>query len=71
MKKLLLTITLLLSATIYSQVGIGTSSPNPSAMLDVFATNKGILVPRVALASSIDQITIPSPATGLLAYNTG
>lgn len=71
MKKLLLSVTLLLSATIYSQVGIGTSSPNSSAMLDVFATNKGILVPRVALTSSTDQSTILSPATGLLAYNTG
>ncbi|RLJ31843.1 hypothetical protein CLU97_1284 [Chryseobacterium sp. 7] len=52
-------------------VGIGTASPNASAILDISATNKGVLVPRVALANSTDQVTIPSPATGLLAYNTG
>ncbi|WP_374462042.1 beta strand repeat-containing protein [Chryseobacterium taeanense] len=52
------------------QVGIGTSSPDASAILDVSATNKGILLPRVALTSSTDQTTITSPATGLMVYNT-
>lgn len=71
MKKLLLSIPLLFSATIYSQVGIGAASPHSSAMLDVVASDKGLLIPRVALTSAIDQTTIPSPAIGLLAYNTG
>lgn len=71
MKKLLLSIPLLFSVTIYSQVGIGTSSPDSSAMLDVVASDKGLLIPRVALTSAIDQTTIPSPAVGLLVYNTG
>ncbi|MGE4514795.1 MAG: hypothetical protein AB7E26_13435 [Chryseobacterium sp.] len=52
------------------QVGIGTSNPDASAVLDVSATNKGILLPRVALTNSTDQTTITSPATGLLVYNT-
>ncbi|MPS74973.1 MAG: hypothetical protein E2590_17730 [Chryseobacterium sp.] len=52
------------------QIGIGTSSPDASAILDVSATNKGILLPRVALTSSTDQTTIISPATGLMVYNT-
>ncbi|NML71775.1 hypothetical protein HHL23_18520 [Chryseobacterium sp. RP-3-3] len=71
MKKLLLPITLLLSVTMYSQVGIVTPSPDPSAMLDVVASDKGLLIPRVALTSATDQITVPSPAVGLLVYNTG
>lgn len=71
MKKLLLPITLLLSLTMYSQVGIGTPSPDPSAMLDVVSSDKGLLIPRVALTSATDQITVPSPAVGLLVYNTG
>lgn len=71
MKKLLFSITLLLSATIYSQVGIGTSSPNSSAMLDIVASDKGLLIPRVALTNATDQVTVPSPAVGLLVYNTG
>jgi hypothetical protein len=47
------------------------ASPDPSAMLDVNATNAGLLVPRVTLASLNDGATIVSPATSLLVYNTG
>ncbi len=43
---------------------------NPSAMLDVAASNKGVLVPRVSLSSINDISTIVSPATSLLVYNT-
>ena len=52
-------------------VGIGTNTPSNSALLDLTSTNKGILVPRVALTSINDQATIPSPAVGLMVYNTG
>lgn len=52
-------------------VGIGTADPAPSAILDVSATNKGLLGPRVALNSITDKTTIPNPAAGLLIYNTG
>ena len=52
-------------------VGIGTNSPNNSALLDLTSTNKGVLVPRVALTSINDQVTIPAPAVGLMVYNTG
>ena len=51
-------------------IGIGTASPNSSAMLDVTSSNKGLLVPRVGLTSLIDAATIASPATSLLVYNT-
>ncbi|MBF0577152.1 hypothetical protein [Dysgonomonas sp. GY617] len=51
-------------------VGIETSSPHSSASLDLNATNKGFLMPRVALNSIDDAITIPSPATGLQVFNT-
>ena len=54
-----------------AQTGIGTSTPDASAKLDVSSTNKGFLPPRVTLTSSTDNITIQSPATGLLVYNTG
>ncbi|HOV84070.1 MAG TPA: tail fiber domain-containing protein [Paludibacteraceae bacterium] len=42
-----------------------------SAGLDIDFSNKGLLIPRVALTSTTDAITIPSPATGLMVYNTG
>jgi hypothetical protein len=41
-----------------------------SAMLDVEANNKGMLVPRVSLLSATDVTTIASPAISLLIYNT-
>ena len=53
-----------------SQVGIGTITPNPSAKLDVTATNKGFLPPRVNLTGTDDVLTIVSPANGLVIYNT-
>lgn len=53
-------------------IGINTTGTpaNSSAGLDVDFTNKGVLIPRVALTSSTDATTIPSPATSLLIYNT-
>jgi hypothetical protein len=60
-----------------AQVGIGTITPDASAILDLSVDNlnsgykKGFLGPRVALASQTDQVTIPSPASGLLVYNLG
>ncbi|MDN3677998.1 hypothetical protein QWY90_11845 [Flavobacterium paronense] len=50
-------------------VGIGTT-PDASAKLDVSATDKGLLAPRVALTSTIVAGPITTPATGLLVYNT-
>ncbi|PKF76064.1 hypothetical protein [Chryseobacterium sp. PMSZPI] len=52
-------------------VGIGTTSPDNSAKFEVKAQDKGALLPRIPLTSSTDQTTIPSPAVGLLVYNTG
>lgn len=53
-------------------VGINStgSTPDASAILDVSATDKGFLAPRVALTGTTDVTTIASAATGLLVYNT-
>ena len=61
----------LISIQIYAQTGIGTTTPEASAKLDISSTNKGFLPPRVTLTSITDNTTIPNPATGLLVYNTG
>ena len=55
---------------VHAQIGIGTTSVNASAKLQVDATNKGFLPPRVLLTSTSDVSTIATPATGLLVYNT-
>ncbi len=53
-------------------VGINATgvAPNTSAGLDVNFTNKGVLIPNINLTSNTDAATIPSPAPGLLVYNT-
>ena len=60
---------LLLTSTIFAQVGIGTTTPAASSALDIRATNKGLLIPSVALTGSTDTVTITSPATSLFVYN--
>lgn len=71
MKKLFFIISLFITQILFAQTGIGTTTPNASAKLDVFATNKGFLPPRVTLTSVTDATTIASPAEGLLVYNLG
>jgi hypothetical protein len=50
-------------------VGIGTSSPNTTAALDVTSTTKGFLPPRMTYAQR-QTISSPPPATGLMVYCT-
>lgn len=55
----------------HSQVGIGTTQPSSSTLLDIFGNNKGILIPRVSLTSITDIATITSGnLNSLLVYNT-
>ena len=51
----------------FAQVGIGTTAPDTSSILDVVSTNQGILVPRL---TTLQENAIVNPATGLLIYNT-
>jgi uncharacterized protein (TIGR02145 family) len=48
-------------------VGIGTSTPQASAQLDVSSTSKGFLPPRMTAAQ---RSAISSPTNGLLVYQT-
>lgn len=69
MKKLLLSvITILTAANMFAQqnVGIGTTTPDASAVLDLAATDKGFLVPRV---SQVERLAIVNPARGLMVYD--
>lgn len=71
LKTYIASILLLAIGTAYAQVGIGTTAPNASSMLDISSTNSGLLIPRVALTSVSDVTTIASPVTSLLVYNSG
>ncbi|HLP64879.1 hypothetical protein [Flavobacterium sp.] len=71
MKKCFLTAFLFLFCfTLTAQVGIGTTSPSDSSMLDVVSTNKGLLVPRVALSLTTSASPIAAPDVSLLVFNT-
>jgi uncharacterized protein (TIGR02145 family) len=50
-----------------AQVGIGTSTPDPSAKLDISSVTLGFLPPRMTNAQ---RNAISSPATGLVIFNT-
>lgn len=52
------------------KVGANPGTINPSAALEIESTNKGFLPPRVALTGTADVATIPSPAAGLMVFNT-
>jgi len=61
----------ILSAGLHAQsVGIGTSTPHPSARLHISDNARGLLIPNVALDSTDDVTTVSGPATSLLVYNT-
>lgn len=51
----------------HSQVGIGTTTPNASSILDITSTTQGVLTPRMTTAQ---RTAISSPADGLLVYDT-
>src|SRR4051812_33828596 len=56
-----------LSARAQGNAGIGTTSPDASALLDLTSTSRGLLIPRMTEAQ---KNAIASPATGLLIYET-
>ncbi len=48
-------------------IGIGTTTPNASSILDIKSNNKGVLLPRTSTTS---RNAIVNPAKGLLLYDT-
>lgn len=68
MKKLLLSLALIaVSFTSIAQVGVGATTPDPSAALDVESTTKGFLPPRM---TQVQMNAIANPAAGLIVYCT-
>ncbi len=69
MKKLLMAIGIIISAPgiIAQSVGIGTTTPNASAALEIKSNTKGLLMPRTSTTS---RTGISSPAKGLMLYDT-
>lgn len=69
MKKLIaITLSLFCLLSLFAQenVGIGTSSPNSSAQLEIKSSSKGLLMPRLLTA---ERNAIANPATGLMVFD--
>jgi hypothetical protein len=49
-----------------NNVGIGTTTPNASSILELAATSMGLLIPRM---TSAEKTAIGTPATGLFVYD--
>lgn len=56
---------IMISFASFAQVGIGTTNPDPGAILDLSSSTKGFLAPRVA-----DHTLVTPVADGLLVYDT-
>ncbi|MDC0087068.1 FG-GAP repeat protein [Polaribacter sp.] len=58
-------VAVLLTATTYAQVGVGTTTPDASAALDITSTTKGFLPPRMTAAQ---RNSISNPSAGLMLW---
>lgn len=67
-----LTILLLFNAKAISQVGINTTTPSSSSVLDISSATKGVLFPQYDL-TVLNSTTVPvsNPVDGLMIYNKG
>jgi hypothetical protein len=67
MKRLFLNILLLLAvnASRAQSIGIGTASPDNTALLELNSNSKGILIPRITIA---ERDLIQNPAKGLMVF---
>jgi hypothetical protein len=67
MKNLVTLLALSATLSLNAQVGIGTSSPNAAAALDVVSTSKGLVPPRM---TALQRNAISNPPQGLMLYCT-
>lgn len=51
-------------------IGIGTSTPNANASLELGAANKGLLLNRVALTAADNPAPLAAHVAGMVVYNT-
>ncbi len=64
---IILMVCLLTGTLAISQVGIGTTIPEASSILDIQSTSKGMIIPRMTIT---ERNAIIAPANGLQIYNT-
>lgn len=57
------------TSVLKGQVGIGTETPNSSSILELNSNNKGMLINKVSLVSSILSTPLSAHIEGMLVYN--
>jgi len=70
MKELITSLLLVATISTFAQTGIGTTTPNTNAQLEVASTNKGFLPPRVALTGTTSASPLAAHVEGMVVYNT-
>jgi hypothetical protein len=66
-KIIVIIISVIFFSDLKGQVGIGTTTPNSSAALEINDTTRGLLIPRMTMSN---RLSISNPATGLMIYQT-
>lgn len=66
-KTIIMALFAMISATGYTQIGIGTTTPALSSILDIESTTQGLLAPRMTTSQ---RTAIASPANGLMVFDT-
>lgn len=69
MKKILLSFCLI-SLTSFGQVGINTENPNSDSYLELSATDKGLLIPRLNLVALNNPAPLSAHVAGMMVFNT-
>jgi len=70
MKNIITSLLLVFAISTFAQTGIGTTTPNSSAQLEVASTTKGFLPPRVALTGTDSASPLTAHVAGMVVYNT-
>ncbi len=68
MKSIFIALFLYVPFFLNAQVGIGTTSPHTSAVLELSSNNSGLLIPRMTESQRVNDIN--NPTAGLLVYQT-
>lgn len=69
-QKTTLILLLFLSFNLYSQVGIGTDTPDTNSALDITSLKKGVLITRIPLTETTSPLPLANHVAGMVVYNT-
>lgn len=70
MRIVLIVVMFLISNVCSSQVGIGTTTPDNNAVLDLVSSNEGVLISRISLTSVSNSSPLSNHVSGMIVYNT-